>query len=93
MVKVGTIKMSPEQFLEKLKRQLSQRNNVSLQIDEAGQCPHFRISGSLNDTATIKGYYCESGDSFIQVAHSGREEFTNDELSAERFLKLIEDNL
>jgi hypothetical protein len=81
--------MTAEQFLTKLGSSIPQMGVVSLSVHDEQPCPQFEITSSLRDTAFIKGYYCESGDSFIQVSCSGREEFTGNEKSAEKFLELI----
>jgi hypothetical protein len=91
VVKRGICSVSPEQFLHKLRECLSGVERLSVSINDDTPCPRFEIKSSLNNTAPINGYYCESGDSFIQVASSGREEFTGDEVSALRFLERILD--
>jgi len=82
--------MTAEHFTEKLESLLSGVEGVSLKINDAQACPHFEIAGTDN-VPIVQGYYCESGDSFIQVGLSGREAFTNDDASALRFLTLIRD--
>ena len=83
--------MTPERFLSKLRESIAKLNYISLSVEDNQPCPQFEIRSSLKGTAIIKGYYCELGDSFIQISHSGREEFTNNDESAATFLSLIED--
>jgi hypothetical protein len=82
--------MRTEEFLSRLRHGFSRMEGISLSVRNDQACPHFQITSPLGNTPSIEGYYCESGDSFIQVSHSGREEFTGNERSAEKFLELIQ---
>ena len=81
--------MTPEQFLTRLRISVSGKRTIALSVRDEQAWPHFEITGQPADTPSVKGYYCESGDSFIQVGSSGREEFTGSEEAAEKFVELI----
>ena len=81
--------MTTERFLIELRNGISRIGGVSLSVNGKQACPSFEITSLIGDAAFVKGYYCESGDSFIQIASSGREEYTGNERSAQKFLELI----
>jgi hypothetical protein len=85
--------MTNEQFLHKLREHMADREGLLFSVCDSKPCAEFEIRSPVKNTAYVKGYYCEAGDSFIQVSFSGREELTNDESSAKRFLDLIEEIL
>jgi hypothetical protein len=83
--------MRDEQFSSELRKRIQNSTGVSLSTYDEQACLGFKTTTPVDDAPCIKGYYCELGDSFIQISFSGREEFTNGEPSAERFLGLIEE--
>ena len=80
-------------FLEGLNELSSRTPHIVFSINGDLPCPSFELTDSTGAMAPVKGYYCESGDSFIQVSFSGREEFTKRKVGAKRFLDLIRDIL
>ena len=83
--------MTPEEFIERLRESISRKEGFSISVHVEGTWPYFEIASPLENTATISGCYCDSGDSFIRVSFSAREEFTRGEQSAARFLELVQE--
>ena len=82
--------MTADQFVDKLRKNIPNTEHRLLSVDDDLPCPRFEIKSTRHKTAAITGYYCESGDGFIQVSFSGREEYTGNEQSSEAFLELLE---
>lgn len=81
--------ITPETFVEMLKSRLGSIRSIDISVNNDGVWPSFEIAGRAPGTAKITGFYCTPGISYLQVCHSGREEFTGNKLSSEHFLELI----
>jgi hypothetical protein len=80
--------ITPETFVKRLESELCNVGSISISVNNQGVWPSFEISSRSPHTVKMTGFYT-AGNSYLQISHSGREEFTGDEPSSERFLELI----
>jgi len=81
--------ISPEQFVDMITRDLGEVRYIRISVNKDQACPRFEIAGQVRGTTDVTGFYCPVGNSYLQVSHSGREEFTGSRPSSERFMRLI----
>jgi hypothetical protein len=80
--------ITPEMFVKTLESELCNIGPINISVNNEGVWPSFEVNGREPDTPKITGFYT-SGNSYLRISHSGREEFTGDTSSSERFLELI----
>jgi|SRR5579863_3526018 len=81
--------ITPEQFVNMLTSEFNGISSIEVCIDNSQTWPRFKITGRNPNTASITGFYSSPGNSYLQISLSGREEFTGNKSSSERFLWLI----